>query len=99
LGLVAHAAESGKQAIEAIERDKYDLLLLDCQMPDMDGYEVARTIRQGPTERAYHLPIIALTASAMPEDRERCYAAGLDDFLAKPLHKNDLAVALQRWLP
>ena len=97
-------AKNGRTALEELERGRFDLLLLDCQMPDMDGYQVAACIRQ--RERAAasdgapaHIPIIALTAHALEADRERCLAAGMDDYLSKPCSKKMLQTALGRWLP
>ncbi|TDI47947.1 MAG: response regulator [Acidobacteria bacterium] len=73
------------------------LIFMDCQMPTMDGLEATRRIRAAATER--HLPIIALTASAMAGDRERCLAVGMDDFLSKPVRQEELTAILDRWLP
>src|SRR5205085_2250119 len=98
LGCAADAVANGKKAIEALAHVKYDLVLMDCHMPEMDGFEAAATIRE--SERGpRRLPIIALTASVQQEDRDRCAAAGMDDFLAKPVSEADLAKVLERWLP
>ena len=89
---------SGAEALAALAQKPYDLLLLDCLMTDMDGYEVARRIRaaEAPEQR---IPIVAVTANAFPEDREKCLRSGMDGFLAKPIIREDLLAAVARWLP
>jgi CheY-like chemotaxis protein/HPt (histidine-containing phosphotransfer) domain-containing protein len=131
LGYQADTAENGRQALEALARLPYDLVLMDCQMPVMDGYEATRRIREMecrgdaghrpdavgadlcvrpkaegthagvplPQGRSKRIPIIAVTAGAMAGDRERCLAAGMDDYIAKPVKKETLDAALKRWLP
>ena len=97
LGLEADVANNGQEALHAAQIKHYDLILMDCQMPVMDGFEASRAIRE--TERAdLRVPIIALTANAMVGDRERCLEAGMDDYLAKPIRIPDLEEALRRWL-
>ena len=87
-------ANSGKQAIEAFQRQRFDVILMDIQMPEMDGYEAAAAIRA--LERnTQHTPIIAVTAHAMKGDRERCIAAGMDGYVTKPIHPAELRAALQ----
>ncbi len=88
---------NGKEAVEAIKRAHYDLVLMDCQMPVMDGFAATAAIRslEGP---ARHIPIVALTAHAIEGDRERCLAAGMDDYLAKPYELAQLRIVLQRRL-
>jgi CheY-like chemotaxis protein/anti-sigma regulatory factor (Ser/Thr protein kinase) len=83
----------GRQAVTAVERADYDLVLMDCQMPNMDGYAATRAIRRLGRGRA--LPIIAMTANAMPEERQRCLDAGMDDYLAKPVSAEQLSDALE----
>ena len=78
-------AENGRQAIEAIERHKFDLVLMDVQMPEMGGLEATRIIREKEKGSGQHLPIIAMTAHAMQGDREQCLEAGMDGYLAKPI--------------
>jgi CheY-like chemotaxis protein len=87
----------GRKAVDAVRETVYDLLLLDCLMPEMDGFETTRAIRAAEHGTGRHLPIIALTANAMPADREACLAAGMDDYLTKPLSKPALLQALARW--
>jgi len=90
-------AGNGFEALEAIERRSYDAILMDCQMPEMDGYEATAEIRQGPAATR-GVPIVAMTASALIEDRDRCLAAGMDDYLSKPIKTRDLQVVLGRLL-
>ncbi len=91
LGYAADVVENGEEALKALNAHDYDVILMDCQMPVMDGYEATRQIR-----RHYRRPvhIIALTANAMKEDRQRCLSVGMDDYLSKPLNSNSLAQAL-----
>ncbi|MDD5578712.1 MAG: response regulator [Methylobacter sp.] len=93
-------AENGQAALDQLKRETYDLILMDCQMPVMDGYEATRSLRsqemaEGLTLR---LPVVALTAHAVSGEREKCLAAGMDDYLSKPIAKTELAAALSRWL-
>ncbi|NEX18319.1 MAG: histidine kinase [Halochromatium sp.] len=104
LGLSAEVAKDGEQALDAAERNPYDLILMDCQMPVMDGFEASRELRrreqtQESPSPAWPRPVIvALTANAMQGDRERCIAAGMDDYIAKPLKLEQLSRCLERWL-
>ena len=95
LGYAADAAEDGETALDALAQEPYDAVLLDCEMPRLDGYETCRRLRQseGGGRRTW---VIALTAHTAAEDRERCLAAGMDDHLAKPVRAEDLAAALKR---
>ena len=96
MGHTAEIVSDGRQAVEAALRDEYSVILMDCQMPEMDGFEATALIRQGENP-AKRIPIIALTANAMKGDSERCFEAGMDDYLSKPVDLNLLAEALQRW--
>jgi two-component system sensor histidine kinase/response regulator len=91
---------NGKEAVEAVAQRPYDLILMDCQMPEMDGYEATRTIRQAErtSGKKSPLPIVALTANALEGDRQRCLEAGMTDYLKKPLNREELFDALERFL-
>jgi CheY-like chemotaxis protein len=98
LGLEVELVEDGSLAVARVERGGFSLVLMDCQMPVMDGYEATRRIRALPGEAA-RVPIIALTASALPVDLERCKAAGMNDVLLKPIDAALLLEVLLRHLP
>lgn len=98
LGYRADAVENGLEVLQALGASDYDLVLMDCQMPNLDGYETTRRIRDSERGSDRHLPIVAVTAHAMKGDRERCVAAGMDDYLAKPFKVEQLAEILERWL-
>ncbi|MBH3449609.1 response regulator [Pseudomonas putida] len=97
LGLAVCTAEDGLEAVDLVGRQRFAAVLMDCRLPHLDGYEATRRIRQLPNGAG--LPIIALTANALQGDRERCMAAGMDDYLSKPLRRTELQRVLQRWLP
>ena len=97
LGCQVQVAAQGAEALEFLEQETFDLVLMDCNMPVMDGYEASRRIRQ--SGRWPELPIVALTANAMPEERERCRAAGMNDYLAKPFRREELLALIDHWVP
>jgi len=90
-------ASNGREAAQAAGQIAYDCLFMDCQMPEMDGYTATAMIRQRESQTEQRVRIIALTASAMPRDRERCLAAGMDDYLSKPAKAQDLVTMLRKW--
>jgi signal transduction histidine kinase/CheY-like chemotaxis protein/HPt (histidine-containing phosphotransfer) domain-containing protein len=96
LGYRADVAANGVEALDAVARIRYGAVLMDCQMPEMDGYAATAEIRRR-EQGSSHLPIIALTAGAMAGDRERCLASGMDDYISKPVELEHLAAVLGRW--
>lgn len=99
LGYPAEAVESGSRAIEALSAGEYDLVLMDCQMPGMDGFATTEMIRRpDSTVKNHAIPVIAMTASAMRGDRERCIESGMNDYLSKPIKMKKLDAALRKWL-
>ncbi|MCP4266700.1 MAG: response regulator, partial [Candidatus Brocadiaceae bacterium] len=97
LGYKADLANNGKEALERLKGSDYDLVLMDCQMPELDGYDTTRTIRdENSTVRNHKIPIIAMTANAMKGDREKCLEAGMDDYVTKPIDIEQLKGAIGR---
>ncbi len=94
-----HAVVNGREAVEALEREPFDLVLMDVQMPEMDGFEATDAIRIREKISGKHMPIVAMTAHAMAGDRDRCLAAGMDDYISKPVHGPDLLRLLQKFAP
>ena len=100
LGYKADVVANGEEAVRELELINYDLVLMDCQMPEMNGFEATAMIRDAGSKVLNHaVPIIAMTANAMTKDREECIEAGMDDYLAKPVKKDEMAKILQKWLP
>lgn len=97
MGHEVEVAENGVLAIEALEQRHYDLVLMDCQMPIMDGYEATLKIRQNP--KWQNLPVIAVTANVMQGDRDDCFACGMNDYITKPYNRAQLSEAITRWAP
>ena len=100
LGAEVTLASDGQEALDLLRQQTFDLVFMDCQLPVLDGFETTAALRtREASERLPRLPIIAMTAHALPEDRERCLAAGMDDHIAKPLQEHRLGELLQEWLP
>ncbi|MEZ4457788.1 MAG: response regulator [Gemmatimonadales bacterium] len=97
IGLTVETASDGAEAVAALQRGGFDLVLMDCQMPNVDGFEATARIRADAAIAA--TPVIAMTAAALASDRDRCLAAGMNDYLSKPVQLEDLAQVLARWLP
>jgi len=96
LGYHADAVANGKEALNALETLSYDLVLMDVQMPEMDGFEATKKIRD--SESAFrNLPVIAMTAQAMKGDREKCLKAGMDDYVSKPVRPQELEEVIKKW--
>jgi CheY-like chemotaxis protein/HPt (histidine-containing phosphotransfer) domain-containing protein len=97
-GVHADAVGNGLEALEALRQIKYDLVLMDCQMPEMDGYSATQQLRKSQDPRIRDIPVIAITGNALQGDRERCLKAGMSDYLSKPIKTNALLAVLERWL-
>ena len=98
LGYEADLAQNGREALAAVRARDYDAILMDCQMPLMDGFEATRAIREIERDRARHTPILAVTAHAVRGDRDRCIAAGMNDYLPKPFSEEQLGDLIERWV-
>jgi two-component system, sensor histidine kinase and response regulator len=99
LGFACNIVNNGKEAVEAVSRNNYALVLMDCQMPELDGLAATKCIRRAEFLTGKHVPIIAMTAHAMEGDRDRCIAAGMDDYISKPIEPEQLRVVIEKWLP
>jgi len=99
LGYTAEMRDDGKQALEAWKTGRFAVLLTDCHMPEMDGFELTQSIRKSEKDGEERLPIIAITASALQAEVDRCYESGMDDYLSKPLAMPKLKTALRKWMP
>ena len=99
MGVDVQVAENGREALELYENGKYDLIFMDIQMPEMDGYQTTREIRRAEISGEQRVPIIALTANALSGDREKCLEAGMDDYLSKPIEAEKIEEVLKKYLP
>ncbi len=98
LNLNVFSASDGQQAVEFFKSNEIALIFMDCQMPIMDGFAATREIRDIETQNNSHIPIIAMTANAFKEDREKCITAGMDGFLSKPFRMQELLDIINKWL-
>ncbi|MEP6886311.1 MAG: response regulator [Gammaproteobacteria bacterium] len=99
LGHQVDVAMHGREAIDILSKERYDLVLMDCQMPEMDGFEATRVIRDHTSAVLDHaVPVVAMTASSFPEDRSRALLCGMNDFVPKPVDRAVLAATLEKWL-
>jgi two-component system sensor histidine kinase/response regulator len=98
-GHIVELAENGQKALDATARQRFDLVLMDVQMPEMDGLEATSRIRKRESVSGGHIPIIAMTAHAMAKDKERCLASGMDAYITKPVRSGDLVEAIAAWRP
>ena len=99
LGVEVQAVSNCREAVKALEQRKFSLILMDWRMPEVDGFACTRNIRDVDAKNGLHTPIVALTARAMQGDRERCLAAGMDDYLSKPFTTAQLKEVMSRWIP
>ena len=100
IGCRVDLVDNGRRAVDAVQCQDYDLILMDCQMPELDGYQATAEIRrlERHNKLARHIPIIALTANALKGDKQKCLVAGMDDYMSKPFRANDIRTMIQRWV-
>jgi CheY-like chemotaxis protein len=100
VGLKAVLANNGVEALKVLKEQSFDLVLMDCQMPEMDGFDATREIRNLDIRTLYDqpLPVVAMTANVMSGDRERCLEVGMDDYIGKPVQRDHLEAVLRKWL-
>ena len=97
-GCIVSSAINGREAVEKMRGGRFDIVFMDCQMPEMDGFEATRKIREEEIPHRRHTTIVALTADAMQGDREKCLQAGMDDYLNKPLKPEQVTDILRKWI-
>jgi CheY-like chemotaxis protein/HPt (histidine-containing phosphotransfer) domain-containing protein len=97
MGCYVTVVSNGREVLDILTQDPYDLVLMDCQMPDMDGFEATAAIRTRESQTGGHIPIVAMTAHAMQGTRERCLAAGMDDYISKPVAAEEFKRILHKW--
>src|SRR5439155_8325928 len=98
LGLLADVAGTAEEGLQKHGETQYSLILMDCQLPHMDGFEAVKLIREREQQTGEHVPIVAMTAGAMRGDKDKCLSAGMDDYLAKPYTIEQLRAKMQRWI-
>ncbi len=98
LGYVVASVSNGKEALGLLEEKSFDLILMDCLMPVLDGYETTRAIRESEKQKGVHIPIVAMTASVVEGEQQRCLSCGMDDYLSKPVNIDELSAKMRRWL-
>lgn len=98
IGFAVQVANNGREAVEAVKEGAFSVILMDCQMPEMDGFEATEVIRQWEETRKERIPIIAMTANAMQGDKEKCLAVGMDDYISKPINPKQLQEVIYKWL-
>jgi CheY-like chemotaxis protein len=98
LGLQSDIVSTGEEALDIMLKERYELVLMDCHLPHMDGFEATKLIREREGATGMHIPIVAMTAGAMKGDPEKCLAVGMDDYLAKPYTLDQLREKMQRWI-
>jgi CheY-like chemotaxis protein len=96
LGYQADVANDGREALELLAAKPYQVVLMDCHMPNLDGYETTRELRRRETS-GWHTPVVAMTAGALSEDRQRCLDSGMDDHLTKPIDPDELKAIMEKW--
>jgi CheY-like chemotaxis protein len=96
IGCQVDVVANGIEAAAAVKEGDYDIVFMDCQMPELDGYGATREIRSGEAGRM-RIPVVAMTANAMQGDREKCIAAGMDDYVSKPVNREELEAVVSKW--